>query len=81
MGTLSSLIPLRGCNVIVTGAVGGVGSVLMSALEELDCRVVGIDLPAAVASGAVAVAGDHPPPSGGGRVQNDGGEDGRDEKL
>jgi len=52
MGTLPSLIPLRGCNVIVTGAVGGVGSVLMSALEELDCRVVGIDLPAAVASGA-----------------------------
>jgi len=52
MGTLPSLIPLRGCNVIVTGAVGGVGSVLMSALEELDCRVAGIDLPAAVASGA-----------------------------
>jgi len=53
MGTLPSLIPLRGCNGIVTGAVGGVGSVLMSALEELGLPgVVGIDLPAAVASGA-----------------------------
>ena len=38
--------------MIVTGAVGGLGSALMSALEELDCRVVGIDLPTAVESGA-----------------------------
>jgi NAD(P)-dependent dehydrogenase (short-subunit alcohol dehydrogenase family) len=49
--TVPSLTPLPSCNVIVTGAVGGLGSALMSAFNEMDCRVVGIDLPAAVESG------------------------------
>jgi NAD(P)-dependent dehydrogenase (short-subunit alcohol dehydrogenase family) len=50
MSMLPSLTPVSGTNVVVTGAVGGVGSVLMAALEELNCCAIGIDLPEAVQS-------------------------------
>lgn len=51
MAPLVSLTPPPEAKVIVTGAAGGLGSALMSALQEWDCRVVGIDLPAAAGSG------------------------------
>lgn len=50
MSALPSFTPVSGTNVIVTGAVGGVGSALMAALEHLKCSAIGIDLPKVVQS-------------------------------
>jgi 3-oxoacyl-[acyl-carrier protein] reductase len=48
MGTSTpewSTVPAAGSRVIVTGAAGGLGRVLTSALLELGTEVVGVDLP------------------------------------
>ncbi|WAJ43587.1 SDR family oxidoreductase [Mycobacterium sp. Aquia_216] len=49
MSPLPSLTPVS-AKVVVTGAVGGVGSALMAALAQLNCSAIGIDLPDAVQS-------------------------------
>jgi NAD(P)-dependent dehydrogenase (short-subunit alcohol dehydrogenase family) len=45
-----STVPLPGRRVIITGAVGGVGTALMAAMTSLGCSVVGIDRPEAVSA-------------------------------
>jgi NAD(P)-dependent dehydrogenase (short-subunit alcohol dehydrogenase family) len=50
--SVASLTPLPGTKVIVTGAAGGLGSAMTRALQEWECRVVGIDLPHKVGSDA-----------------------------
>jgi NAD(P)-dependent dehydrogenase (short-subunit alcohol dehydrogenase family) len=45
-----STVPLPGRRVIVTGALGGVGSALMTAMESLGCYAIGIDRPEAVSA-------------------------------
>ena len=50
MTATPSLVPPPGSRVIVTGAAGGLGSAMITAVDEMNCVSVGIDLPAAVRS-------------------------------
>lgn len=43
-----SAVPAPGAKVIVTGATGGLGAVLMAALDGLGCAAIGIDRPEAL---------------------------------
>jgi NAD(P)-dependent dehydrogenase (short-subunit alcohol dehydrogenase family) len=47
-----STVPLPGQRVIITGALGGVGSALMVAMDSLGCAVIGIDRPEALSTAA-----------------------------
>ncbi|MGO9509891.1 MAG: SDR family NAD(P)-dependent oxidoreductase [Mycobacterium sp.] len=52
MKAFPSTVPLPGQRVIITGALGGVGSALMAAMESLGCSAIGIDRPEAVSAAA-----------------------------
>lgn len=50
MNMILSTVPVQGARIVVTGALGGVGSALMVALESVGCAVIGIDRPEVVSS-------------------------------
>jgi 3-oxoacyl-[acyl-carrier protein] reductase len=57
------MAPPAGARVLVTGGAGGIGRGLVAALQEADCRVAVMDLPASLArhpaaDGVVAIAAD-----------------------